>query len=179
MPRAVVAFGFEQPHQVEAAFQVFLAEAIVLVVAVHLLAVQVDVKELAGFERLRHLMREVQPGHGFMRVLRVDADHLGVIEGGDERQHVAGRGEVDVPARLVGFGFQGEFQVVAPVLDVLAQEVHGFAHAFDRFDGVLGRVDFGAFAPAPEDINRRADLDAQVDGVHGLLQGVGPDLGAG
>ena len=34
----------------------------------------------------------------------------------------------------------------------------------------------GAFAPAPEDVHLRAELDAQVDGVQGLLQGIGAHL---
>ena len=38
-------------------------------------------------------------------------------------------------------------------------------------------VGLGAFAPAPEDVDLGAELHAQVDGVHGLLQGIGAHLG--
>ena len=53
---------FEQLHQEEGALLVFAGEAQVLVVAAGLLAVQVDVEELARFERLADAVREVEPG---------------------------------------------------------------------------------------------------------------------
>src|SRR5438874_8013373 len=40
--------------------------------------------------------------------LVVDADHLGMLEGGDETQAGAGRRVVDVAARLVGLRLEGE-----------------------------------------------------------------------
>ena len=43
-----------------------------------------------------------------MRDFGIDADHFGMVEGGNEAEIVAGGGHVDVAARLVGLGFQSE-----------------------------------------------------------------------
>ena len=43
--------------------------------------------------------------------------------------------------------------------------------------GILGGVALDAFAPAPEHVDLRAELCAQIDGVHGLLQRIGAHLG--
>ena len=67
-----------------ARLQVGGAEAEVLIVAAGLLVVQIDVEQLAGLPRLRDGVQEVQPGHLFVRDLRVHADHLGVSERRDE-----------------------------------------------------------------------------------------------
>jgi len=55
------------------------------------------------------------------------------------------------------------------------QEVHALAIPLQGLDGVFGGVGFRAFAPAPEHIDFRAQLDGEVDCVHRLLQGVGAD----
>jgi hypothetical protein len=44
-------------------------------------------------------------------------------------------------------------------------------------DGVFGGVGFRALAPAPEHIDFRAQLDGEVNCVHGLLEGVGAHFG--
>ena len=99
------------------------AEAQILIEAARLLIVEVDVKQLAGLERLRHRVEEVQAGHVLVRHFGVHADHLRMRQRGDERQ-IRGRGrEVDVAARLVRLGFEREPQVVVLIARVLAQEV--------------------------------------------------------
>ena len=113
------------------------------------------------------------PGHVFVRHFGVDADHLGMVEGGDESQHVTGGWVVDIAARFVGLGFEREFQIIFLIERIFAQEVHRFAVAFDGFDRALARIRFGAFASAPEDVDLRAEFHAQVNGVHRLLQGIG------
>jgi hypothetical protein len=94
----------------------------------------------------------------------------------DEGQHVARGGVVDVTARLIGLGFQGKLEVVALVEHVFAQVVHRLAAALDGRDGIFARVRFGSLAAAPEDVNFGAQFHAQVNGVHRLLQGVGPHV---
>jgi hypothetical protein len=81
------------------------------------------VEELAGPQRLRDAVNEAEPGHGLVRHLRVDADHLRVIEGGDEVKRVPDRGQEDVPARLVGLGLDRKAQPVALVAYVCGEEV--------------------------------------------------------
>ena len=76
-------------------------------------------------------------------------------------------------ARLVGLGLEGEDEVVLPVLDVVGEEVEGVAEALAGLERVLGGVALDALAAAPEDVHLRPELDAEVDGVHRLLQGVG------
>ncbi len=72
--RAVVLDVLEKLHQPETGLDVRGAEAEVLIVAARRLIVQIDVKQLAGFPRLRDGVQEVEPGHRFVRDLGVDAD---------------------------------------------------------------------------------------------------------
>jgi hypothetical protein len=69
------------------------AEAQILIEAPGLLVVEVDVKELAAFERLRDRVEEAQAGHLLVRELGVDAHHLRVRQRVDEAQIGAGRGK--------------------------------------------------------------------------------------
>ena len=100
------------------------AEAQVLIEAARLLIVEVDVKELAGFDRLRDDVVEVQPDHVLVRDLGIDAHHVGMRQRLDEREICGGRGEVDVAARLVRLGLEREPQVVLLIARVFAEEVH-------------------------------------------------------
>src|SRR5690349_3670773 len=122
-------------------------------------------------------MREVESGHGIMRDLRVEANHLGVIERVDERQHVPDRREKDVSARLVRLGLEREPQVVALRLHVLAQEIDGVAKPLDRLLWVLRGIRLDTLSSAPEYVGRRAQLDAEVYRVHGFLKGVLANVG--
>jgi endonuclease III len=72
------------------------------------LVVEVDVEELAGLPGLGHVVQEVQPGHVLVGHLGVDAHHLRVVERVDEASMCPVVGVVDVAARLVGLGLQGE-----------------------------------------------------------------------
>ena len=115
MTHAVPLRVLEQLDQEEGALLILAGEAQVLVVAAGLLAVQIDVEQLARLERLADAVREVEAGHLLVRDLGVEADHLGVIERVDEGQHVAGRRQEDVAARLVGLGLERELEVVLVV----------------------------------------------------------------
>ena len=53
------------------------------------------------------------------------------------------------------------------------------AEALDRVARVAVGVGLRALAPAPEDVDLGAQLRAQVDGAHGLLQGEGAHRGVG
>ena len=132
--RAVVARLLEQLHQEEERLDRFRAEAQILIEAARLLIVQVDVEQLAGLERLRDGVVEVQARHVLVRHFRIDADHLRMRERGDEPEIRRGGREVDVAARLVRLGFEREAQVVSLVARVLAQEVDRVAEALDRLD---------------------------------------------
>ncbi len=68
-------------------------------------------------------MREVQSGHVFVGHLGIHAHHVGAIQRADESQHGAHRGKVDVAARLVGFRFQREAQVIPLIHRIFAQEI--------------------------------------------------------
>ena len=57
-----------------------MAEDQVLVVLGAVLAVEVDVEQLALPQRLRDAVHEVQPGHLLVADLRVEPDHLVVLE---------------------------------------------------------------------------------------------------
>ena len=55
------------------------------------LVIEVNVEQLARIERLRDGVDEIQTRHVLVRYFGIDADHLRVIERGDERQHRADR----------------------------------------------------------------------------------------
>ena len=74
--RALVLVVGQQLGREERFLQVVAAEAQVLVEAQRLLAVEVDVEQLAGVEGLGELVIRIQAGHLDVGRLRVDADHL-------------------------------------------------------------------------------------------------------
>ena len=121
VPRAVVGRGaartavLEQVDEEERAQQVAVAEHEVLVELRAVLAVEVDVEELALPQRLRDAVHEVEVGHLLVPDLGVHADHVGVLEGRDEGQRVPDRRQQDVAARLVRLGLEREAQAVAAV----------------------------------------------------------------
>jgi hypothetical protein len=83
-------------------------------------------------------------------------------------QRVPDGRQEDVAARLVGLRLEGEAQLVALRDDVVAQHVDRLAVAVERVARVLGDGRLGALAPAPEDVDLRAELDAEVDRAHRL-----------
>jgi hypothetical protein len=85
-----------------------VAEDEVLVVLGPVLAVEVDVEQLAVPQRLGDPVHEVEPGHLLMPDLGVEPDHVGMGQRPDEGQGVADGGEQDVAAGLVGLGFDRE-----------------------------------------------------------------------
>ena len=87
---------------------------------------------------------------------------------------MAERGQQDVAAGLVGLGLDGEPDVVALVRDVVAEQVHGLAVAFQGAADVLGGVVFAAFAAAPHDEGLRTELGGEVDVAEDLAQGEAP-----
>ena len=117
------------------------------------LAVQVDVEELAVPEGLGHPVDEVQAGHLLVTDLGVEAHHLAVLERLDEGQRMSDGGQEHVAARLVGLRLEREPNVVALVDGVLAEDVEGLLEAVEGSRGeVLRRIDLGALAAAPEDV---------------------------
>ena len=68
------------------------AETEVLIVAARLLVVEVDVKELPRIERLGDAVGEIEPRHRIVRDLRIDPDHLRMVERLDEGERVADGG---------------------------------------------------------------------------------------
>ena len=105
----------------------------------------------------------------------IHADHVGVGKSPDEGEVCGGGWKVQVAARLVRFRFERELQVVPLVAGVLAEKIDGLAESLDRLDGVLARVDLGAFAAAPEHIDARSELYAQIHRAHRFLYGVRAD----
>ncbi len=176
MERAVVRVVGEELDEEEGLLDVGGAEAEVLVVAAGDLVVKVDVEKFAGVDGLGDVVAEVEAGDGFVGDFGVDADHVGMLERLDESEAVAGGGEVDVSAGFVGFGFEGEAVVVALLHGVFAEEVEGLAEAIEAIDGIFAGIGFGTFASAPEDVDFRAELGAEVHGGHGFLDSVRADF---
>ena len=129
-------------------------------------------EELARLERLRDAVREVQAGHGVVRDLGVEPDHLGMIQRVDQRQCVPDRREEDVAAGLVRLRLQRELVVVALRDGVFTEEVERVAEPLHRLLRILRGVGLRALSAAPEDVRRRAELLAEVHRAHGLLQRV-------
>ena len=113
---------------------------------------------------------EVQPGHLLVADLGVEAHHVAVLQLGDERQRVPDGREQDVAARLVGLGLDREPDAVALLLDVAGEQVDALAVAVERGADVLGLVDLGALAAAPEHVRRRAQLGGQVEVAEDLAE---------
>ena len=172
----VVAAGLEDVDGPERAAGVAGAEAQVLVVARPVLAVEVDVEQLAVPQRLGQAMGEVEAGHLLVPDLRVEADHLGVLELVDERQRMADGRQQDVAAWLVRLRLDGEHDRVAAVDDVLAEDVERFLVAVERRPDVLGRARLGALAAAPRDERAGAELGGEVEVVGDLADGEPADV---
>ncbi|MCY1243342.1 hypothetical protein D9M72_563530 [compost metagenome] len=135
----------------------------VLVVLDAALAVEVDVEEFPGPQRLGDAMGEIQPGHLLVPGFRVEAHDVAVFQLCDEGQSVADGGQEDVAAGLVGFWFQGDPKAVALVLDIGRGRVHAFLHPVQGGREVLGTVILAAFAPAPHDEGLCTQLCCKVD----------------
>src|SRR5689334_9586042 len=161
--RAGAAGALEQVDGEERALQVAGAEPQVLVVLDAVLAVEVDVEQLAGPQRLGDALGVVEPGHLLVPDLRVHADHLGVLEPVDERQRVPDGRQEDVPARLVGLRLQREPDVVALVQHVPAEQVEGLLEPVIRGVEVLAGVGLGALPAAPGHVDLRAELRGEID----------------
>ena len=140
------------------------------------LAVEVDVEELAVPQRLGDSVREVQARHLLVPDLGVEADHLGVLELADQRQRVADGRQQDVTARLVRLRFESEAHGVTLVTDVGAHEVQGLDHPVQRCADVLARAVFGALPAAPHHEGLGAQLGREVDVAEHLRRRVATHL---
>ena len=129
-------------------------------------------EELSGPQTLGHGVMEGEPRHGLVGELGVDPHHVGPFQPFDEGQHVSDRWQEQVAPRLIGLGLEGEAQLVAATTHVGAQGVDGFGVAVEGGSHVLGGVTLDALTSAPADVHRGAQLDAEVDGIHGPGQGV-------
>jgi len=103
-----------------------------------------------------------------VRGLRVDADDVGVGQGRDEREHVPGRRQVDVPARLVGLGLQRQAQFEPLRPDVRAKEVDRLAVALQCVARIACHAGLDALAAAPEHEDAGAELGGKVNGLDRL-----------
>ena len=148
-----------------------MAEDEVLVELRAVLAVEVDVEQLPVPQRLGDGVDEVEVRHLLVADLGVEPDHVGVLERRDERQGVADGRQEDVAAGLVGLGLEREADAVAPVLHVAGEEVDRLAVAVERRPDVLGHVDLGALAAAPEHVGLGTELGGQVEVAHHLADG--------
>ena len=152
-----------------------MAEDEVLVVLQALLAVEVDVEELARVEGLGDAVGVVEVRHLLVTDLGVEADDVAVVELGDEGQGVADGGQEDVAAGLVGLGLEADPEVVALVLDVLGDGVQALLVTVHGRVEVLGGVVLGALAPAPHDEGGGAQLGGQVHVAQDLAQAEAAD----
>src|SRR6267142_1955182 len=176
MTRPVVSDVFQELHEPKRGLEVRGTKTQVLVVAPWHLVVEVNMEKLARFPRLCHSMQEIQAGHLLVRDLGVDANHLWMIESGNEAEIMAGGGHVDIGARLIGFGFQREPEAVLSVDVVFAKIIDRFAKALHSLVWAATGIGFDAFAAAPQYKNLRAQLRTEIHRTHGLLQCVGAHL---
>ena len=79
VPVAVVAHILQEFDQIKSQFDILSPKAEILIVAADFLIVEVDVEQLTGVPGLSHGVHKVQAGHGVVRDLRVNADHVSVI----------------------------------------------------------------------------------------------------
>ena len=103
-----------------------------------------------------------------MADLGIHTHHFRMIERGDKAEHSAGCRQIDIAAWLIR-RLRHEFVVIALVDGILAKEIHGLALPLQRFPGVLGGIDFGAFASAPEDVDVRPEFGSQIHRTHRFL----------
>ena len=120
-------------------------------------------EQLAVPQRLADGMGVVEPGHLLVADFGVDADQLGVLQLGDERQRVPGGRQQDVAARLVRLGLDREPQRVSVVNDVLGQHVERFLVPLERGPHVLAAPRLRAFPAAPAHVHPGPQLGRQVD----------------
>src|SRR6185369_15504632 len=146
----------QQPDQKEEVLDRLRTKTQILIETRSLLIIQVDVKELARFDRLGHHVVEIEPGHLFVAYLGIYANHLRMIECGDEAEHCARRWQVNITTWLIRLGFEREPVIVALVDRVFAKKIQRLAVPLQRLARILRRIYFRAFAAAPEDVNTRA-----------------------
>src|SRR6185436_18943905 len=80
--RTVVVRFFEQLNQEEQVLDRLRAKAEILIEPRALLIVEIDMKQLAGFNCLGHNVVEIETGHLFVADFRIDANHLRMFERG-------------------------------------------------------------------------------------------------
>src|SRR5262245_24740760 len=112
-------------------------------------------EELPGFNRLGHHMIEVEPGHLFVSDLRIDTDHVRMVERGDETEHRAGCRQVNITTRFIRFSLERKAIVVTLVDRVFTQEVERFAIPLQRFTRIFCSIHFSALASTPENVDMR------------------------
>src|SRR5271165_1391932 len=95
----------------------------------------------------------------------------------DESEISAGGSHVDVAARLVRLGFEGELEAVLLVEVVFAEIVQCFAQALDRLIRTTACVRFRSLAATPEHEDLRAQFGAEVHSGHGFLYRIRPNRG--
>src|SRR5207302_4877309 len=135
MPHPGPARILEQLDEEKRRLGIVAAEPQILVEPPRLLPIEIDVEELAGFQRLGHGVGEVEARHALVCHLRIHAHHLGMLQRIDESEHVSGGREEHVAARLVRLRLEREPEVVALRPHVLAQEIDGVAVPAERGAG--------------------------------------------
>ncbi len=110
MAGTVISHFLQEFDQEKCLLDVLRAKAQILVVAGVVLVIEIDVEQLACFPGLCYGMQEIDACHMFVSHLRIHSHHLGVVKRLDEGQHGTCCGHVDVPPRLVRFGFQRKLE---------------------------------------------------------------------
>ena len=181
MDRAVVARAAareavdDEVNGEEGGQQVTVAEDQVLVVLQALLAVEVDVEELAVVEGLGDAVGVVEVRHLLMPHLGVQTHDVAVVQLGNEGQGVADGGQEDVTTGLVRLGLQTDLEVVALVLDVLGDGVQALLVAVEGRVEVLGGVVLSALTTTPHDKGLGAQLGGEIDVAQDLAQAEAAD----
>ena len=85
-------------------------------------------------------MHEIQPSHLLVPNLRIQANHVVVLQRGDERQCVTNGREQDVATRFIWLRLQGKAKVVPAINRILRQGVEALTVTIKRRLHVLRAV---------------------------------------
>src|ERR1041385_5231580 len=168
--RTVVTRLFEELNQEEQVLDRLRTKAQILIKPRALLVVEIDMKQLVGFNCLSDDVVEIQTRHLFVSDLWVHANHLRMIERCDETEHRSGGREINVTSWFIWFCFQSKLVIVALVDRVFAEKVQCFTVPLQSVSSVFGGIDLGTLTSSPEDVNMRAEFCTEIHRTHRLLQ---------
>src|SRR5690348_3427611 len=175
MARPLVTNVFQKLHNEKRRLQIVGAEPEILIVATAHLVIQIKVKQFSSVPRQCQGVRAIQACHVLVGDLGIDSKFFVLIESVDECQIMARRGEIDIGARLVWLGFEGEFIAVSTIGGVPGHVVERIPIVFYGLQWIAAGVRLHSIAAAPYHEYFGTQLGAEVHRTQNFLQGVGAD----